>query len=157
MYVKTITPAFEQIGKRKRLSGYLAELHDGNILLYSCEYDTNSQAEKVLDALVFELLTDLADQGLVDDVPAALEAEHVSSTHLPSWQAAAPIPTCLADDCIQTATHYDEYCCYHYSEQVGSPCDCTDDDYEDAMWEGAHDSYNGQVPDVEFAPVGWAA
>lgn len=91
-YTKTITPAFEQIGKRKRLTGYLAELHDGNILLYSCEFDTNSQAEKVLDGLVFELLTDLADQGLVDDVPAAMEAECVSSTHLPSWQGICSEP-----------------------------------------------------------------
>ncbi len=67
---------------------------------------------------------------------------------------------CQAPDCIQAVTHDDvRYCCYHYSEHVtGVPCDCTDDDYEDAMWESAHGSYSGATPlDVDFAPVGWAA
>lgn len=92
MYDKIITPTFEQIGKRKHLIGYTGELYDGQILLHSQSYDTNSQAEQALDRIVYELLTDLADQGLVDDVPAALEAEHVSSTHLPSWQGVCSEP-----------------------------------------------------------------
>ena len=58
MYTKSITPAFEQVGKRKELTGYLGELHDGETLLHSMEYSTNSQAEAALDALAFELLTD---------------------------------------------------------------------------------------------------
>ncbi len=34
------------------------------------EYSTYSEAEAALDALAFELLTDLAEQGLIDELPA---------------------------------------------------------------------------------------
>ena len=35
-------------------------------------------------------------------------------------------------------------CCYHYS-LVHGPCDCSDDDYGDALAEGAMGSYNGRT------------
>lgn len=129
-YVKTIQPNYEITRGRKRLTGYLAELRDGNILLYSCEFDTNSQAEKVLDGLVFELLTDLADQGLVDDVPAALEAEYVSSTHLPGWQTTTTITTPSLYALVVAE------CQAELDARMAEPV---------------------VVVDVEFAPVGWAA
>ena len=66
---KTITPAFEIKGKRKKLTGFIGELRDGKTLIHSQEYSTNSQAEQALDALAFELLTDLAEQGLIDELP----------------------------------------------------------------------------------------
>ncbi len=70
MYTKTITPAYQMSGKRKKLVGYIGELRDGEMLVHSMEYSTYSQAEAALDALAFELLSDLAEQGLVDDLPA---------------------------------------------------------------------------------------
>lgn len=113
-YTKTINPAYETIGSRKKLTGYLAELYDGNILLYSCEYDTNSQAEKVLDELIFDLLTDLHEHGLVDDMPAALEAENVSSTHLPSWQPAPSLYALVVAECqAELDAHMAEPVEYH--------------------------------------------
>ena len=102
MYHKNITPAFETIGKRRKLTGYLAELYDGQMLIHSQEYSTAGQAEQALDALVYELLTDLAEQGLVDDVPAALVAEGVTSTQIPSW---------LADVQAKTATCSEAHPC----------------------------------------------
>ncbi len=67
---KTITPAFEQVGKRKKLTGFIGELHDGETLIHSQQYEYYGQAETALDALAFELLTDLAEQGLIDELPA---------------------------------------------------------------------------------------
>ncbi len=58
MYTKSITPAFEVKGKRRKLTGYLGELRDGETLIHSMEYSTNSQAEQALDTLVFDLLSD---------------------------------------------------------------------------------------------------
>ncbi len=69
-YTKTITPAFEVKGKRKKLTGYIGELRDGEQLIYSQEYSSNHDAEVALDALAFELLTDLAEQGLIDELPS---------------------------------------------------------------------------------------
>ncbi len=58
MYTKLITPNYEQRGWRRKLTGYLGELRDGETLIHSKEYSTYSQAETALDALAFELLTD---------------------------------------------------------------------------------------------------
>lgn len=101
-YTKSINPKFETIGRRKRLAGYLAELHDEQILIHSQEYSTCSQAEQALDRIVYELLTDLAEQGLVDDVAGALVAEGVTSTQIPSW---------LADVQAKTATCSEAHPC----------------------------------------------
>ena len=69
MYQKTIAPVFEIKGKRKKLTGYLGELCDETTCVHFKEYSTYSQAEQALDALAFELLTDLAERGLVDELP----------------------------------------------------------------------------------------
>lgn len=69
-YRKEIIPAYEQRGKRQRLTGFIGELYDGELLIHAQEYSTNSQAEVALDALAFELLTDLAERGLIDELPA---------------------------------------------------------------------------------------
>lgn len=151
-YTKSINPAFEQVGKRKHLTGYLAELHDGNILLHSQEYSTNSQAEQALDTIVFDLLTDLRDQGLVDDVPLALEAEGVSSTHLPSWHTppADPVPDDGPGEPIPGDPGYEYPRCRN----------CTKSHH---TWQcpeiGAllFAEPVVMVVDVEFAPLGWAA
>ena len=95
-YTKTITPAFETIGRRQRMTGHLAELHDGNLLIHSQQYSTAGGAEQALDRIVYDLLSDLHEHGLVDDVPAALEAEGVTSTQIPSWllDAQAKVGAC---------------------------------------------------------------
>ncbi len=58
MYTKTITPAFEIKGKRKKLTGYIGELREGEQLIFSQEYSTNHDAEIALDARAFDLLHD---------------------------------------------------------------------------------------------------
>lgn len=62
---------------------------------------------------------------------------------------------CFVETCIQAPTHLHgdmiPLCCYHYSEQTGEDCDCTDDDYDDAMAESAQGTHNGRVP-ADFAP-----
>lgn len=55
MYQKSIVPAFEQNGKRKKMIGVLGVLTDGDTILHSKVYGSYSEAEIVLDALVFEL------------------------------------------------------------------------------------------------------
>lgn len=69
MYDKTITPAYEIVGKRKRLTGFIGELRDGDTLIHSQEYSTNSQAEHALNALTHDLLSDYFSAGLVDEPP----------------------------------------------------------------------------------------
>lgn len=139
MYTKNIEMQFERVGKRTRLTGFIGELRDGEILLHSQQYSTNSQAEQALDRIVYELLTDLADQGLVDDVPAAMEAEHVSSTHLPSWlieaQVAHPAPVCADPDC--QGPHYTYQCPAIRAQLFAEPV--------------------VMVTDVGYANYGWAA
>ena len=56
MYTKKIIPAYEQRGKRQRLTGFIGELYDGETMIHAQEYSTNAQAEQALDALAFELL-----------------------------------------------------------------------------------------------------
>ena len=69
-YTKTITPAYHVIGRRKKLTGYIGQLHNGETVIHSKEYSTYHEAEVALDALVFELLHALAEQGLVDELPS---------------------------------------------------------------------------------------
>ena len=72
MYNRTITPHYEISGRRKHLTGFIAELRDeGGMLIHSQEYSTYSQADRALDALVYELLTDLCEQVLIDTLPMA--------------------------------------------------------------------------------------
>lgn len=69
---KTITPAYEtkKNGKRGKLTGYIGELRDGETVIHSMEYSTHHDAEVALDALAFDILTDQAEQGLIDELPA---------------------------------------------------------------------------------------
>lgn len=55
MYIKTITPAYETIGKRRRLTGYIGELIDGDTLVHAQEYANYSTAENALDHLAYAL------------------------------------------------------------------------------------------------------
>lgn len=84
-YTKSISPKFETDGRRLRLVGQLAELHDGAMLLHSMVYDTPTEAKQALDRIVWDILHDLHERGLVDDVAAACEAEGVASHQIPSW------------------------------------------------------------------------
>ncbi len=64
-YTKTITPQYVRrpVGKhgtRSKLTGYLGELHDGEMLLHSMEYGTYHEAEVILDQLMFELMSSYA-------------------------------------------------------------------------------------------------
>jgi hypothetical protein len=68
-YTKTITPAYELCGKRKRLTGFIGQICDGAIVLHSAEYPSYSQAETATNAVVYDLLMDLAERGLSDTVP----------------------------------------------------------------------------------------
>lgn len=70
MFKKSYITAFEQVGKRRHLTGCIGELHDeGGLLIHSQLYDDKPQAEAALDALVHELLTDAWKHGLVDALP----------------------------------------------------------------------------------------
>ena len=61
-YTKSITPIC-QAGQ----TGYVGELHAGDQLIHSMEYSTYSQAEQALDALAFDIMTDMQ----MDDAPEA--------------------------------------------------------------------------------------
>lgn len=90
-YTKDITPSYETIGKRRRLTGYIGEIRDGAIVLHSQEYSTYHQAEVALDAIVYDLLTDLCERGLVDALPEPTPQEvaaHMTSVSIPNWQPA---------------------------------------------------------------------
>jgi hypothetical protein len=71
-YTRTIDPHFETIGKRRKFIGYLAELRDGEILLHSQVYDSYHTAEVALDGIVYDLLSDQFQHGLVDTLPLAV-------------------------------------------------------------------------------------
>lgn len=67
---KTIDPSYEIDGRRKRLVGYIGQITDeSGVVLHSYEYSTHSQAENGLNAIVYDLLMDYAERGLVDTVP----------------------------------------------------------------------------------------
>lgn len=71
-FTKSITPQFEQVGRKQKLVGQLGEIRDETgILIHSQSYDTKPQAEQALDDLVYDLLLDYADRGLVDTLPVA--------------------------------------------------------------------------------------
>lgn len=67
---KIITPSYQVSGKRKKLVGYIGELRDGETIISSLEYPSQHAVEVALDRLAFDILSDQADQGLIDTVPA---------------------------------------------------------------------------------------
>lgn len=70
MFTKTISPNFEDNGRRRLLTGFIGALTDeSNIVIHSMEYRSYSEAEIRLDLLVHELLLDAANRGLVDTLP----------------------------------------------------------------------------------------
>ena len=151
-YTKTITPAFEtkKNGKRGKLTGYIGELRDGEMLVHSMEYSTNSQAEAALDALAFELLTDLAEQGLVDELPA-FEPTTCVYCHKPHHPQACPEMRALLfapDTDWEFAAAEDAEMDYDDNNDLTEAM--ADDDYADAMAEQAMGTYNGNVP-ADFA------
>jgi len=83
-YTKTITPAYETIGKRRKLTGYIGEIRDGDIVLHSAHYDNHHDAETSLNAVVYDLLTDLAERGLVDTLPQAKPTMYLEHSGLPN-------------------------------------------------------------------------
>lgn len=73
MFTKTISPNFEDNGRRRLLTGFIGALTDeSNIVIHSMEYRSYSEAEIRLDLLVHELLLDAANRGLVDTLPACI-------------------------------------------------------------------------------------
>lgn len=67
---KTITPNYEIDGRRKRLTGFVGQIADeGGVVLHSWEYNSYGEAETALNAVVYDLLMDYAERGLVDTVP----------------------------------------------------------------------------------------
>jgi hypothetical protein len=57
-YTKVISPNYETVGKRRRLTGFLGEVFDGETRISCFEYRTLSDAEVQTDLLVYELLSD---------------------------------------------------------------------------------------------------
>ncbi len=173
MYQKSIIPNFEMVGKRKKMTGVIGELSDGHTIIHSMEYDNYHAAEVALDALAFGLLSDLAEKGLVDELPA-FDPSTCCFCHKPHSPQSCPemrallfapdAPAqCAYRGCIQHRTHDDTgFCCYHNEEETGCRCDCEDDDWADAAWESDQGTYNGKVPadfiplDVDFVSVGWS-
>jgi hypothetical protein len=71
-FTKTITAQFETVGRRQKLVGQLGEIRDeSGLLIHSQSYDSTIEAEQALDDLVYELLVDYAERGLVDALPVA--------------------------------------------------------------------------------------
>lgn len=56
MYRKVISPNYEQVGKRQRLTGFLGEVFDGETRVSCFEYRSYSEAEIQTDLLVYEIL-----------------------------------------------------------------------------------------------------
>lgn len=54
---REINPHFEKIGRRTRLTGYIATLTDGVDVLFSREYSNYHDAEVALDQAMYDLLT----------------------------------------------------------------------------------------------------
>jgi len=71
MYRREINPHFEQVGKRRKLTGYDGMLFDGDELIHCREYSSYHEAEVKLDALSTELTIDLCERGLIDELPIA--------------------------------------------------------------------------------------
>jgi hypothetical protein len=58
-YRREISPAYETIGKRRRLAGYEATLIDADGTIIHCQdYPTHHDAEVALDQRVYDLLND---------------------------------------------------------------------------------------------------
>lgn len=58
MFTKTIDPNYELTGRRKRLTGYIGTLLDGETVIHAQEYPYYGAAESALNQLVFDLLAD---------------------------------------------------------------------------------------------------
>lgn len=66
-FEKDIAPSFAIDGRRKRLVGYIGQITDeSGVVLHDHEYSTYGQAENALNAVVYDLLMDYAERGLVD-------------------------------------------------------------------------------------------
>jgi hypothetical protein len=75
-FTKSITPQFETVGSRQKLVGQLGEIRDeSGLLIHSQSYDSKIEAEMALDDLVYELLVDYAERGLVDALPAPVSGK----------------------------------------------------------------------------------
>ena len=179
-YTKTITPAFEQVGKRKRLTGYIGELCNETTCLHFKEYSTYSQAETALDALAFDLLSALSKQGLTDELTSfdPTTCCFCSKPHSPQscpemrallFAPDAPIICSMPDNFCDVHSpcpaHAADAARYLASEvcfdQYGiasdlTPCpDCgkgiCECDLGSDEWNMLHS------PDVDFVSVGWEA
>lgn len=90
-YRKEITPKYETIGKRRRLTGFLGEVFDGETRVSCLEYRNYSEAETQTDLLVYELLSDpmayTATQmdGGADDPPEGPIILDEAPTDEPPW------------------------------------------------------------------------
>jgi len=67
---KIITPAYQISGKRRKLVGYIGQLVDGETIISSMEYGSYSETETALDALAFDILSDLATEVPAEELPA---------------------------------------------------------------------------------------
>lgn len=181
---KIITPHYTlrptKNSVRKKLTGYIGELRDGETIISSMEYSTYADAEQALDALAFDILSDLAEQGLIDELPtfepstcvfchkphspqscsemrallfAPSYADELQRLERDAREQGEADAQCAYRGCIQNRTHDDTgFCCYHNEEETGCRCDCEDDDWADAAWESDQGTYNGKVPS-DFAPI----
>jgi hypothetical protein len=69
-FTKSIQPYWKTAGRRNKLAGFIGDLYDENgVVLHSKLYDSTIEAEQALDDLVYELLVDYAERGLVDTLP----------------------------------------------------------------------------------------
>lgn len=135
MYTKTIIPAYEQIGKRQRLTGFIGELYDDELLIHAQEYSTNGQAENALNALTHELLMDMFEHGLVDDVPTDAPGDDCDD-HGPYADDDCPKCNCGATATLIVRCHGDHPVCHEcYQRQF-------EDNYEE---------FRGW----EVEPIGW--
>ncbi len=179
MYTKSITPAFEQVGKRKKLTGYLGELHDGETLIHSMEYSTNSQAEVALDKLVFDLLTD-NPQATANPATTCVychKPHHPQDCQEMRAMLFAPISTHFCA-CGTPANWQAEFAVDPYVEYFCASCgaeggyildritpplcatcgddgDCPDCDPDGWTPDGYNNAYQYLPLDVDFASVGW--
>ncbi len=146
-YTKNIEMQFEKVGKRTKLVGYIGELRDGETLIHSAVYSTYSEAEIALDALAYELLTDLAEQGLIDDLPP-FDPSTCCFCHKPHASQSCPEMRALlfAPATIPTRTEM-----ITELEGMGVPDDVDLTRYTDDEIVSTYRT----ILDVEFAPIGF--
>lgn len=120
-------------------------------------YATQSEAQAAIDAYNYDQLLLTYGSPEAGAAQAEIAADRSNGRGVVCFTCGGagecpdcdPIITCDATGCIQDAKHRlpaddgDIYlCCYHYEED-GYCCDCSDDDYGDAMAESAQGTYNG--------------